>query len=495
MGAYPSENISMVIEETVTGTMNRYAMARPGCRVLVAVSGGVDSVALFVCLNRLAARLCLGGIGVAHLNHGLRGEAADRDAAFVETLARQYGCSFYLAERDVAAVAADSALSVEEAARNERYAFFRQIAANQGYDRIATAHHANDNAEQVLMNFIRGSGPEGLAGIPPVRKGPPDIIRPFIGIAREQISAFAAENNLTFMEDHTNEDLRFLRNRVRHDLMPRLQADYNPGMRENLNRLARVFAEEKAWLDEIVDGHLSRMLVTETPNVMTLSVDRLRQCHTAARRRVMRKAIARLKGDLRRIGFEHVAAVDEHLHHHHDFSLHLPDNVRVTRTGSAVMFSKGEPLQPQREFSYTLFMHHDEAAQPLKTALFVSEAGMRLMFDEVDRDGVGDPGTWNAGTGLFDMKKLVFPLIVRNIRPGDRFRPLGMTGTRKIKDYLIDQKVPREIRRKSAVIESGGTIIWLVGHRIADSVKITPGTRKVLKIDVVEGAKIRDDSV
>ncbi|MDY6823604.1 MAG: tRNA lysidine(34) synthetase TilS [Thermodesulfobacteriota bacterium] len=480
-------DINRNLKNTMAQTMTRYSMVPPGCRILVGVSGGVDSVTLMHALTRLADRFAIAGIGVAHLHHGLRGEAADEDAALVATLSHERGLFFHMERVDIRAIARDASLSIEEAARITRYAFFRRTAGEHGYDRVATAHHADDNAELVLMNLLRGSGPDGLAGIPPVRSGPPEVIRPFIMSTRDQIENFAVKNGLSWAEDHTNTDVRFLRNRVRHDLLPSLKADYNPKLVDILNRLASIFTQEQQWLDGIVEGLLSYAVMTADPEALSLSAARLRRYHPAAQRRVVRKAIARVKGDLRRIGFDHVAAVLASLEKDQDFSLHLPDNIRVAKTGEGIVFSRGECRTPRREFSYTVFSHPDEAAQPVNATLALPEIGIKLVFEEVAGEMVGDIRTYAPCIGLFDMDALTFPLIVRSIRPGDRFQPLGMTGTQKVKDYFIDHKVSGETRRNCPVVESGGTLIWLVGHRIADPVKITPATRKILKIEMVEG--------
>ncbi|MDY6904175.1 MAG: tRNA lysidine(34) synthetase TilS [Thermodesulfobacteriota bacterium] len=487
MSASPQGNINQIVEKSVSQTMTHHAMVSPGSRMLVGVSGGVDSVALLFCLKNLINSLKIGAIGVAHLNHGLRGGAADRDAAFVEALARDWGCPFFGEKRDLAALAAAASLSTEEAARNERYGFFRRVAAANGYDCIATAHHADDNAELVMMNLMRGSGPDGLAGIPPKREGKPAIIRPFINIPRKQIALYADANNLGHVEDETNNDIHFLRNRVRQHLIPLLQADYNPRMTDSLNRLARVFTAEKSWLDEIVVDLLAGAVTAESSDAVTLSAACLQQYHSAARRRVIRKAISRIKGDLRRIEFDHIETVEAHLQDPHDFSLHLPDDIRVTKAGDEMVVSRGESRKSRREFSYTVLDQIGEAAQVLPTVLNIPEAGMRLMFGEIDRPSARDLKACDPGIGLFDMDALTLPLVVRSIQPGDRFTPLGMNGTQKIKDYFINQKVPKPIRANCPVIESAGAIIWLVGHRIADTVKVTAETQRVLKVEASEG--------
>ena len=223
-------------------------MLQPGDRVLVGVSGGADSVALLHILYRLSVSRDL-DIGVAHLNHALRGKAADRDAAFVQTLARQLDLPCFSARQDVGLQRQKQGGSLEEAGRRARYRFYAQTAKTQGFTKIALGHHADDNAELVLMNMLRGTGPEGIAGIPPARE--PGIIRPLIHARRREIMAYIKDNDLAYVVDASNQDPRFFRNRVRNELIPALSEAYNPRLTEALVRTASISRTEEEWLEQL----------------------------------------------------------------------------------------------------------------------------------------------------------------------------------------------------------------------------------------------------
>ncbi len=480
----PKKNNDIFLH-TVATTMVAEQMINRGDSLLVGVSGGVDSVVLLATLRELAEKIGIARLSVAHLNHGLRGKNADRDAEFVAALAEKWSLSFYLDCADVAEFAEKQRLSVEDAARRLRYDFLHNIANKDAYDKIATGHHADDNAEQILMNLLRGSGPSGLAGIPPVREG--IIIRPLIALFRKDISAFAKDRDLTFREDETNTNTRYLRNRIRHQLLPMLARDYNPNIADTLNRTARVFQEEKRWHQTIIAPLLDQSTVSTDNGKTTLSVNFLTACPRAVQRRLVRKAIETITENLHRITFDHVESLLVCLDNHQDFSLDLPRQVRVTRAQDNLIFYKTDrddgPLPRDVPFfSYTLFEKEIK-----NTIINIDESNMAISFSVLKRTEVPEITACDTGLAFFDVEKLTCPLTIRNMRPGDRFSPLGMTGTQKVSDFFTNNKVPRSKRDACALLVSGETIIWVAGFRTAEVAKVTETTRKVLKTEIIAG--------
>ena len=298
---------------TVTRTIKENAMVQSGDSVLVAVSGGADSVALIHLLYALAPTLSV-RLAIAHLNHGLRLQESERDAEFVASLARNLKLPLFIDKIDVHDYRQRHKLSLEEAARNVRYNFLNQIAEENNFTKIAVGHHLDDNAELVLMFLLRGSGPLGLSGMPPKRSGMPPgedakIIRPLIDVRRCEILDYLGQNKLEYVSDSTNTNRSYLRNRIRHDLIPELASKYNPNIVETLNRLASLTRSEEQWMETLVDPIYHSILTKQDPDSVYLSLNRLADLPLAARRRVLRKAIKEVKGNLRRIAFSHIAAI------------------------------------------------------------------------------------------------------------------------------------------------------------------------------------------
>lgn len=477
-----SKDKSAIFLNTVARTVTTGQMIRRGESLLVGVSGGVDSVVLLAVMRELAEKLGIGRLGVAHLNHGLRGENADRDEAFVSALAKKWGPTFYMDCADVAGFAEQHRLSIEDAARRLRYEFLHDTADKEVYDKIATGHHADDNAEQVLMNLLRGSGPAGLAGIPPIRED--IIIRPLIKVFRKEILAFAADRNLTFQEDETNTDIRFLRNQVRHQLLPLLAKEYNPEISRNLNQVAEIFSAEEVWHHELVDELFDQACLEMTGKLIVLSTFIIMTLPVAAQRRLIRKAIKSAKNDLRRITFEHIESIRNCLKDNDYFSLNLPDGITIVRKQGELRFlsdsvKKTAALDRRNDFCYTLLEQG-----PQNKTLEVEEINGRFDFIVLNKEDLPDITSSNENTAFFDADKLTYPLTVRNIFPGDRFSPLGLSGTQKVKDFFINTKVPRPQRARCPVLVSGDEIIWLVGYRTSEIGKITEETQNILKAEL-----------
>jgi len=380
-------------------------------------------------------------------------------------------------------------LSLEEAGRRVRYAFFENIAEREGYNRMALGHTCDDNAELVLMYLIRGSGPLGISGIPPVRPGLKDdllIIRPLIKTARKEIIDYISEKNLSYVTDKSNLDEKYLRNRIRHHLIPELKAGYNLKIVETLNRLASIVRSEEEWMENELKFILNKNTLFTENNRIVLSVSGMKALHPAVKRRATRSAIAGVKGDLRRISYSHIELVSAKLEGNSDeWSLDLPDRIRVSRTGGNLAISKEENalrsivskhgIRDQDYYEYVI----NEPGR-----VNAEKEGFKVVFSEIKNVTLEDIRKSGPGVAFFDMDKITFPLVLRNRLPGDRFTPLGMTGSKKVSKYLINKKVPGESRLKLPVVLSNCKIIWLAGYIIDDSVKVTLNTRKTLRAEL-----------
>jgi tRNA(Ile)-lysidine synthase len=375
--------------------------------------------------------------------------------------------------------------SWEEAARRVRYRFYEQTAQTHGFSKIALGHHSGDTAELVLMNLLRGSGPQGLCGIPPVRDG--RIVRPFIQVTKPEILNFLAAENIDYLHDASNDDLQYLRNRIRHQLLPLLKADYNPNVCAALNRTACVLREEEAWLEGITASLLRRAELDASPGSLRLSIERLRAIPAGGLRRTIRRALLTVKGDLRRISFAHIEAVVRLIDvDRQGASVDLPERIRVERAGPALeIFRTTAPL---RQLAPTAKRCPPPSAFAYRVSppgvFHVPELGMRMTLTRCGIEALPEPRCAGQQTAFFDMDRLVFPLLLRNHLPGDRFTPLGMRGHQTVAVFLKKQKIPRHRRLRCPVLVSGNSIIWVAGHRIDDDFKVRPATTRLLIAEV-----------
>lgn len=330
---------------TVEAAVNEFKMLEPGDPVLAAVSGGPDSVALLLSLLHLKQAHDL-SIGIAHLNHQLRGEDALRDEAFVRDLAEHFSLPFFCGQEDVAAYAGRHRLSVEEAGREVRYDFFSRTADHHGYHKIALGHNKNDNAELVLMNLLRGSGPKGLSGIPPVRDKL--YIRPLIRMTKQEILDFLEAEGQVFRIDGSNTDPAYIRNAVRLRLIPILESDFNPDIVDALDRLSRILRQEEDYLDAEAEKCLQACMTEKGEAFISFSKKRLSRLHPAMVNRVIRKGIWMMKTDLRRISLGHMSDILGFCFHRASGkSLDLPGQIRIYKKKDIIRIQKEE--QPLRD--------------------------------------------------------------------------------------------------------------------------------------------------
>ena len=450
--------------------------------MLVGVSGGPDSMALLFILYRLRSRFQI-QMGVAHLNHCLRGESSHREATFVQQTAKKMALPFHMAAARVAKVKRKLGLSMEDAGRRLRYAFFKKIMMDHGYDKLALGHQLDDNAEQVLLALLRGTGPLGLSGIAPVRDN--RIIRPLLHIRRAQIEEYVREMRIFVVSDESNEDLTFLRNRIRHRLLPLLAEEYNPQIVPRLAHLADIMRCEQEWIESTVEKSYESIVTENQDGTLSLSVAHLRLAHPALARRLVRMALSRLLGSLREITFAHIQSVLDLVSK--DLgkkSCHLPQGIRVHRFANRLVFCKMDGRKTEMtDSSYSRTVPTSIVPFPLPPQISIHPLGIGLRFSCYRPHQLPPWKKVEPNQAHLDWAKISFPLMVRPPAPGDRFTPLGAAGSQKVKKYFIDHRVPKKIRPFIPIITDQQRILWVMGQRMADYGKITEETDMVLSIE------------
>jgi tRNA(Ile)-lysidine synthase len=448
----------MSVHSRVLRTIRKHDMLPRGARVLVALSGGPDSVALLHILRTLEARGELVVAGAAHFNHQLRGAEADADESFCRDLAAGTGIPFLAGRADVAARARESGRSLEDAARQARYEFLNEAADSAGADAIAVGHSLDDQAETFLLRLIRGAGPAGLAGIRP-RAG--RVVRPLLDISRAELRQYAAEHGLGFRDDSSNADVRIPRNRVRLELLP-LLSQFSPAIAATLAREAALAREDEEFLDRLAIESAASIVLVESGTV-TVDVAGLTALPPALASRVTRKAVAAAAPG-RFIGFQHIDDLLELARSGAEGAAASLPGVTAVRRGSRIVFG----IVSDRPFSNSFRF-------PLSIPGEVAVPGWALSAARIEEPEEVTPPPARGNTAVVAAAPLRGPLAVRSRRPGDVFRPLGMHGRgRKLQDFLVDRKIARADRDSlPLVVDQDDRIVWVVGQSVAEDFRVT----------------------
>jgi tRNA(Ile)-lysidine synthase len=452
-------------------------MLKPGDRVLVAVSGGIDSVVLLHILKKQHKEHEL-ALGVAHFDHAIRPDSA-QDAEFVKELAQSLKLKCYTERTDVPAYAKANKISLEVAARQLRYRFLEATAKANKFHKIALGHTLNDQAETLLMRLLRGSGLEGLSGIPPVRPAGASrrlYIRPLIECTREHIEAFAKTKKLQWREDPTNKDTTILRNRIRHELLPALTRDYNPNLLKTLGRTAHLLSQAVAHLQGEAERAWPSVTLDVQPHKVTLDAKGLLALPPFLQSLTLRRAmeLVRLVRDLREIESAHLDAIHGWLSRGGPGELQLPAGLRLLRRHHRLIVTTQTAAAPTR-YEYPLTLPGEtvipEIGWQFSTALTPAAPPL-------SRGSSTGEGT--RVRAFIDADKVQGALAVRNRRPGDRIRL--KTGTKKLQDFFVDRKISREARDTIPLICDADALIWIVGGLVNEEYRVTPQTRQVLRI-------------
>jgi tRNA(Ile)-lysidine synthase len=453
----------------VRQTIDRHRMLTRGETVIIAVSGGLDSMVLMRVLLRLRD-LYRVSLHVAHLDHGLRGAESSDAADFVRDQCGAHGVPATISAIDGAALRARRGGSLQSAARDARYSFLERVADEEGATKIAVGHHRDDQAETVLMNLLRGSGASGLGAIPPVRGR---IIRPLIECSRDDIQRYALSEGISYVDDPSNHLPSYRRNRIRLELLPELAKRYNPRVAEALASAAMIFEAEDALLAAMTEERLAAAMIRRSDHDVVLSITRTVACPAGLRRRILRRAAQLLRGGRPGLGSRQTLALERLLlSEKAGGALHLSGGLRATKAGDRLKLSVRERVPPERG-QPTRLVVPGETDLPAFSLRLTTE----LLESKTDRVAVND--RWTA---LLDADRTGVDLSVRTWEPGDRFVPLGMRGRKKLQDFFVDVKVPRQERPRVPLVVAAGQIAWVVGFRVDDRFKVTDSTRRMLRL-------------
>ncbi len=448
-----------------------------GRKLLVAVSGGADSVCLLHILVALQKELDI-GLHVAHLDHQLRGAESEADARSVAALAHRLGIPATVECRDVKAYKARRHVSLEEAAREVRYSFLTQVAESIGADRAAVGHTADDHVETILMHLIRGSGTRGLRGLQPLRRcqysgGGLTVIRPLLPVSREETVGYCHHHRLAPRIDASNLSLLPLRNKIRRQLLPLLKS-YNPRVAEALLRTARIARDDIAFLDretaKLWDG-----IAKKQENAVILDKERFLELPSALKRHLLRDAIEKLLGNLKDIEAGHIEDIMDALTKPAGKIIGLPGGLTFSIEYDKYLLGTDPAALspfPALEAEYLLKI-------PGETRL----PGWRVEAEITDSSAVNKTAlTSNDLTAYFDLDKVGEKVMVRCRQPGDRFQPLGMSQSKRLNQFMIDAKIPHAWRQRVPIICSPEHILWAVGWRIDERAKVTDATQMILRL-------------
>lgn len=450
--------------------------------MVVAVSGGPDSVALATLFEELQRSGSFVLAAIAHFNHRLRGADADADEAFCREFAGRLGLPFVSGSADVRAAARESRTSVEDAARRLRYEFLERVRVQHAADLVAVGHTRDDQAETFLLRLLRGSGARGLTGI---RERRGTIVRPLLEIGRAELHAWLDARRVSYRVDATNADVRIPRNRIRHEILPSLEAAV-PGAPETLARTARLLEADEDYLEaRAIEAAVEIVLIEERasrseggPDLVRLDLTRLRALHPALARRVVRHSLGQVAPG-RFVGLKHVDAVLAL----ESGALDLPGacaqvdralRILTLRAASGRGSERARIAPESNVFRYSLSIPGEA---------LIPESGVAITAEVIAP--AGDAPQPAAREVRVNAEAGSAGLWIRNRRPGDRLRPRGLGGTKKLQDYFVDRKVPRSERdRVPLVVDSRDRIVWVVGHTIAEDFAVTGRGGAVLLLKV-----------
>jgi len=455
-----------VIRQKLLETLSRHRMVSRGDRVCVAISGGPDSTALLLALDSLKTGLGI-VLSACHINHGLRGTESDGDELFARETAERLSIPFAAVKIGLEKYRRITGGSVQSAARELRYLVFKRLIRGGGTDKIATAHTADDNAETFLLNLLRGAGPRGLSGIPPVREG--IFIRPFIETGKADILRFLAEQKAAYREDSSNASPKYLRNRIRNELLPVIEREFNPSVRATLGRTAEIFGDVREFMAQQAAATMPGIVLQSGKGGMEIDCRKLAALHPALRREAIRCAMADVRGTLEGISFENMESI-----------------LRLTADGGAGAISlRGISVSAAHgilHFSKMPFTAAADFSIPFvrEGTVTIGETGCCVTAEKAD----APPPAFDrkCETVHVDADAIPDGAVLRNRRDGDVFTPLGAPGSRKLKKFFIDEKVPRWERDSEILLAHGNEALWIAGMRLSERVRITPQTRNILRI-------------
>lgn len=476
--------------EIVKATIEQHHLLPESGKLVVAVSGGADSLCLLHLLHTLCGpdRAYPGvRLHVAHLNHQLRGKESAEEAEAVAQLATTWGLSVTVGSIDVAALARNEQRSLEEAARIARYRFLREVA--QGC-RIAVAHHADDQVETLLLHWLRGGGISSMIGLQPLQQ---DIIRPLLSITHADTLEYCRQHGLVPQEDASNADTRFLRNRIRHELLPLLE-EMNPGFRSTLLRTAEVMRVDADWIEQQVDANWSAVVVSEDERRIHLKRGALRAMPLSIQRHLLRRVTARLSDGQSPLELRHYKLIEQLVRRKskgRELERHLPDHLRMVRSGEDIFFERRTGQEAEQ-----LATEHSEVILPIAGRVIVPGTACIATAEVLTREQAQElmqasrAGEWRSlattpNVVYIDGDRVGRVLRVRTRQPGDRIQPLGMQYEKKVQDILVDKHIARSERDNIPLFFADERCVWLGGICIDERVRLKATTQRIIRLAIV----------
>ena len=457
------------MSEKVLDFIKENLMFNKGDKVIVAFSGGPDSTCLLYILNELKEELGITLVG-AHINHCLRGAESDKDEAYAKKVCESLGMGFYSIKVDIHRVSKEKNISCEVAGREVRYEFFEELMLKLNANKVALAHNANDQAETILMRIMRGTGIEGMIGIKPVRDK--IYVRPILHLSRKEIEKYCHVNGISPRIDKSNLENIFARNKVRLELIPYIEENFNEDIIKTLNRLSDIVKKDNDYLEGISAKEFKKYC--EIGQRKVIINKKAFAEHEAILSRIIRGALLAVNNNLYNFEKIHISSIIELQKHHTGKTIMLPQNIIVENCYGNMHIYIGAKSSKVNNNQYSLNINEKNFINDLDKVVDINVI-QRSQFIE-------DKG--NEYIKYFDFDKIEKSITVRHRKEGDTFMPLGMKGNKKIKDLLMDLKVPKDKRNEIPLICFGDDIGWVVGYRISEKFKISKDTKNVLKICV-----------
>lgn len=463
-----------MLDKEVYNAIISHKLVEIGESVVVGVSGGPDSVCLLHVLWKLAQPLSIKLFAV-HINHMLRGEESEQDEEYVVKLCEELNIPLVVKSVDIKEMARKRGMSLEEAGREARYRQFELCADKVGAAKIAVAHNRNDQSETVIMHILRGTGLDGLKGMD-YKRG--RIIRPLLAISRSEIENYCRENSISPRIDSSNLMDIYTRNKVRLDLIPYINGLFEIDIGENINKLSYLVRGEIDFIEEFASKAYNQCVVKKEHGKLDLNMEEFDKNHSAVKRRILRTAIKNIKGDLKGIEFKSVESIIELASKRKTGTqVHLPGKISAEIVYDTLVLSAQYEKEKTAAFERPVNIPGVTAVEELEASLEAE------IVEKTLNAKTGYAAEKDALIQFFDYEKLKTGINIRNRREGDVFKPLKSNGTKKLKEYFIDNKVPRGLRDNIPLVTKNNEVIWIIGYKISDKFKVTENTKSVLKLE------------
>lgn len=462
-----SDSVRLI--ETIKNTIKKHSLIDEGDKILVGVSGGADSVCLLHCLKQIAPELKF-SLCVVHVNHGIRGDEAQRDMEFVKELCIDLGIDFFVEEVDVPELAKKENLSVEAAGRLARYRAFHRICIEKGYNKVATAHNRDDQAETVLMRIIRGTGIDGLSGIKYKRDD--GVIRPILDIERRDIEKYLSEYGIEYCTDSTNGDNNYTRNKIRNILLPMLRDEFNPNINSALSHLAETSSQDSNFINGYAKRLYSRINgpIKERKPVV-LDIESLNMLEESIKIRVIKNALADVMGKYYKTEKSHIDFIISLLNKETGSKVELPGDLNVVVRYGWLAFEKKDKAVREEFYS-------NNSCYEVEIGNVYDVAGYRISIGLTDVDA-----KTASNQIILDYDKLKdMELCIRCRRKGDKIAVFSDGRTKKLKSLMIDLKIPRNKRDEIPLLCCGEEVVAVIGYRCAEKYKINNNTKSGLVV-------------